>query len=86
MDTRRLVLFVIFSMSILMLWEAWQRQHAPAEITQQISSNAPTDNSVPSQSTNATVIAKTEMPAESDYKLASGQRISVVTDLYKADI
>ena len=86
MDTRRLVLFVIFSMSILMLWEAWQRQHAPAEFTQQISSNAPTDNSVPSQSTNATVIAKTEMPAESDYKLASGQRISVVTDLYKADI
>ncbi|MEI6227808.1 MAG: membrane protein insertase YidC [Methylophilaceae bacterium] len=85
MDTRRLVLFVIFSMSILMLWEAWQRQHTPAEITQQISSNAPMDNSVPSQSTSAAVVAK-EMPAESDYKLLSGQRISVVTDLYKADI
>ncbi|MCX7186712.1 MAG: membrane protein insertase YidC [Methylophilales bacterium] len=86
MDTRRLVLFVIFSMSILMLWEAWQRQHTPIEITQQISSNAPMDNSVPSQSTSAAVVAKTEMPAESDYKLLSGQRISVVTDLYKADI
>ena len=86
MDTRRLVLFVIFSMSILMLWEAWQRQHTPAEITQKISSNAPMDNSVPSQSTSAAVVAKTEMPAESDYKLLSGQRISVVTDLYKADI
>ena len=86
MDTRRLVLFVIFSMSILMLWEAWQRQHTPAEITQQISSNSPMDNSVPSQSTSAAVVAKTEMPAESDYKLLSGQRISVVTDLYKADI
>lgn len=86
MDTRRLVLFVIFSMSILMLWEAWQRQNTPAEITQQISSNAPTDNSVPSQSSNTAVLAKAEMPAESDYKLLSGQRISVVTDLYKADI
>ena len=86
MDTRRLVLFVIFSMSILMLWEAWQRQHTPAEITQKISRNAPMDNSVPSQSTSAAVVAKTEMPAESDYKLLSGQRISVVTDLYKADI
>lgn len=73
-------------MSILMLWEAWQRQHTPIEITQQISSNAPMDNSVPSQSTSAAVVAKTEMPAESDYKLLSGQRISVVTDLYKADI
>ena len=86
MDTRRLVLFVIFSMSILMLWEAWQRQHTPAEITQQISSNASMDNSVPSQSNSAAVVAKTELPAESDYKLLSGQRISVVTDLYKADI
>lgn len=86
MDTRRLVLFVIFSMSILMLWEAWQRQHTPAENTQQISSNAPMDTSVPSQATSAAAVAKTEMPAESDYKLLSGQRISVVTDLYKADI
>lgn len=33
MDTRRLILFVIFSFSIVMLWEAWQKQqialHAP---------------------------------------------------------
>ena len=29
MDTQRLILFVIFSFSILMLWDAWQREHRP---------------------------------------------------------
>jgi YidC/Oxa1 family membrane protein insertase len=73
-------------MSILMLWEAWQRQHSPAEITQQISNNVAIDASVPVQPTSAVVASKAEMPAESNYKLLSGQRISVTTDLYKADI
>lgn len=86
MDTRRLVLFVIFSMSILMLWEAWQRQHAPVEPTQQTSSNIRTDSSVPSQNADTVSATKTELPAETDYKLLTGQRISVTTDLYKADI
>ncbi len=30
MDTQRLILFIIFSFSLLMLWEAWQREHRPA--------------------------------------------------------
>ncbi len=85
MDTRRLILFVIFSMSILMLWDAWQRQHAPAEVVPQVSSNV--DNSVPGQAVNtATSTNKAELPVEGDYKLLSAQRISVTTDLYKADI
>lgn len=86
MDTRRLVLFVIFSMSILMLWEAWQRQHAPAELVPQATSVA-VDGSVPSQSGGAAAnVVKTEIAGNNDYKLTSGQRISVTTDVYKADI
>ena len=85
MDTRRLILFVIFSMSILMLWDAWQRQHAPAEVVPQVSTNV--DNSVPGQTVNTVTSAnKAELPVEGDYKLLSAQRISVTTDLYKADI
>ncbi len=86
MDTRRLVLFVIFSMSILMLWEAWQRQHAPVEITQQVSSKASTDGSVPSQTVNSASANKADLAVDSDYKLLTGQRISVTTDLYHAVI
>lgn len=86
MDTRRLVLFVIFSMSILMLWEAWQRQHAPAEVVPQTSSIA-VDASVPNQSIGAVAnVVKTDIAGNDDYKLLAGQRISVTTDLFKADI
>ena len=35
MDTRRLILFVIFSFSIMMLWDSWQKKNAPAATTQQ---------------------------------------------------
>ncbi|HSI42963.1 MAG TPA: membrane protein insertase YidC [Methylotenera sp.] len=89
MDTRRLILFVIFSMSILMLWDAWQRQHAPIEPAQQTSSVA--DSSVPAGTTSNTSVnsadaAKAESTTDTGYKLLSGQRISVTTDLYKADI
>ncbi len=79
MDTKRLVLFVIFSMSILMLWDAWQRQNAPVAVTQQAVTNHTTPDA-------ASVVSGTNVPMEADYKLASGQRISVTTDLYKADI
>ena len=41
-DNQKLVLFLVFTFSLVMLWEAWQRQHAPqppsastAETTQQ---------------------------------------------------
>ncbi|MBC7697866.1 MAG: membrane protein insertase YidC [Bacteroidia bacterium] len=84
MDTRRLILFVIFSMSILMLWDAWQRQHAPAEVVPQVSSNI--DNSVPGQTVSATTANNAVLPSEGDYKLLTGQRISVTTDLYNAVI
>ena len=29
MDTQRLILFVVFSFSALMLWEAWQKETRP---------------------------------------------------------
>lgn len=86
MDTKRLVLFVIFSMSILMLWETWQRQHAPAEPIPQTSSVA-VDASVPSQASGTvTNAAKTDIADNNDYKLLTGQRITVTTDLFKANI
>lgn len=81
MDTKRLVLFVIFSFSILMLWEAWQRDRTPetpAAVQQQ-------DASVP-QSVTGEPAAQTELPTESGFRLESGQRITVKTDLFKAEI
>jgi len=79
MDTRRLVLFVIFSMSILMLWDAWQRDNAPAPLTQ---TTAATNADSPNVSAN--VVA--DLPVSADYALKSAQRIEVKTDLFNAEI
>ena len=51
MDTQRLILFVIFSFSALMLWEAWQRETrppvpVPAATTPAKPSDVPTSTAV----------------------------------------
>jgi YidC/Oxa1 family membrane protein insertase len=81
MDTRRLVLFVIFSMSILMLWDAWQRENTPTEKVAQV---APAVANQPPDAVRPSVVS--DAPVNGDYKLQLGQRIHVTTDLFKADI
>lgn len=85
MDTKRLVLFVIFSMSILMLWDAWQTHNAPVVVTRINTTNL--TETVPGQEVSA-VGANNAINAtvETGYKLLTSQRIRVTTDLYQADI
>ena len=87
MDTKRLILFVIFSFSILMLWDAWQRQHAPQPEIAAVQHAE--DGSVPQAPQGTPAIAEkqqAEMPLESGFRLQTGQRVSVDTDLFHADI
>ena len=84
MDTKRLILFIIFSFSILMLWDAWQRQHAPIATVSETQHSE--DGSIPQAAKGAAASTKAEMPQESGFKLQNGQRISIETDLFKADI
>ncbi|MGB2833687.1 MAG: membrane protein insertase YidC [Methylotenera sp.] len=88
MDTKRLILFVIFSMSILMLWDAWQRQHAPAVAVQQTSQtgNQSLSNETLNQTPTIANVGDANSSIASEFKLLSGQRIKVTTDLFKADI
>ncbi|MEK9825731.1 MAG: membrane protein insertase YidC [Methylotenera sp.] len=79
MDTRRLVLFVIFSMSILMLWDAWQRDNAPTTPAQTVAAAG-------SASSAAPAAVSADLPVNADYALKSAQRIEVTTDLFKAEI
>ncbi|MFW5432381.1 MAG: membrane protein insertase YidC [Methylophilaceae bacterium] len=85
MDIRRLVLFVIFSFSIMMVWDAWQVKNAPKTVaTEATTSTTAVDASIP--------IASTETAASSaavdtgQFKLEAGERIKVSTDLYRAEI
>ena len=86
MDTRRLVLFVIFSFSIMMLWDAWQKQHAPIAPVQQGVQTPSGELSTGNVSNNTATSSANEATNEGSFKLEKGQRIKVSTDLFEAEI
>jgi YidC/Oxa1 family membrane protein insertase len=84
MDPKRLILFVIFSFSILMLWEAWQRDHTPQPVPQSQQAQLPqsaADPAVPQPASGTPAAVQ-----ETGFSLPKGQRIRVKTDLIQAEI
>jgi YidC/Oxa1 family membrane protein insertase len=94
MDTQRLILFAIFSFSLVMLWEAWTRDNrppAPPPVTASATTAAPRPADVPPPPTGAGAIPATTSagvpPATTGAPAASAARpVTVKTDLYTAEI
>ena len=101
MDTKKLVLFMIFSTSLLFLWDAWQReQHPPSPGTPaaKVSANGPSartqdetpvpgDGLVSAQPGKGASSANGTSPvAETGGKLESGEKILVKTNMITAEI
>ena len=75
MDTKRLILFVIFSFSLMLLWDSFQKQDI--ELAKPLSS----DESLPQLS--ADLSAKSELPeTASKFSLNRGDSININTDLF----
>src|ERR1039457_6715005 len=54
MDTQRLILFCVFSFSLLLLWDAWQKEHrTPVPISPQSAEQGAVQATVPSPSVQA---------------------------------
>jgi len=83
MDTQRLVLLFIFGFSVLMLWEAWQREHTPKPPAQAVQPAAPSA-AKPAPSTTAP--AAGAVPAAAAAPTEKGETIRVTTDLVVAEI
>ncbi len=86
MDTRRLILLLIFSFSLVMLWDAWQKYNQPkapvAPVAAQTGTAAPQPTaSLQTPSTAAAPTAVTSTPAT-----AAGETVSIKTDVLTADI
>jgi YidC/Oxa1 family membrane protein insertase len=86
MDTQRLILFLVFSFSILMLWDTWERQHAPQPAPQtqaqvQDIPAAPAKAGQPGVVTPGVVT-----PAAESFTLGAGEKIHVKTDMIEAQI
>ena len=86
MDTRRLILFVIFSFSILMLWDAWQQKNNPVLEPQATVQTAPAAANDSVAATGNVNDANQTIVNEGGFRLTSGQRIKVKTDLFEAEI
>jgi len=92
MDTQRLILFFVFSFSLLMLWDSWQKEHRPpvppsAQIGQQASAaaNVPSP-SVPTQATPAAQQSPGNAIPPATAVEGKGEILKVKTDDFIADI
>lgn len=95
MDSQRLVLFFVFTMSVFLLYESWQRDQQSASRAPAVVAATPTPSSTqapqaadPAIPTPAATLAPTPAPAAPTAATASdgGQLIRVETDLYRAQI
>ncbi|MBK9522394.1 MAG: membrane protein insertase YidC [Rhodocyclaceae bacterium] len=89
MDNRRLILLLVFSFSLVMLWDAWQRQvMTPATAVPGAAAKTQGDGSakgaVPTSSSTANATAA--VPAAVDGTKSNLPNLKVTTDLYKAEI
>lgn len=89
MDTQRIIAFVVFSFSILMLWEAWQEHNLP----KQTEVATPSTSSVGQSSSSEDGLLPTPsqllkgMPGVPEsQQTAKGGRAKVVTDVLTAEI
>ncbi len=82
MDNKRLVVFIIFSLSILLLWQKWQVAHTPQVQEAQQESAAPTPDAKLTGKPQASGQGAVDASAE----LQKGQTISVKTDVMQAGI
>lgn len=74
MDSKRLIVFVIFSFSLIYLWQMWQQENLPPAIA------VTSGNGQPATSTTAAPVT------EGTQQLVRGQRIRVTTDVLDVEL
>src|SRR5208282_2966827 len=79
MDTKRLVLLFIFGFSLLMLWDAWEKEHRPRPVPQAPQASSPTAVSTPGKPATAQGIASGSIPPAAAATV-EGKTIEVRTD------
>jgi YidC/Oxa1 family membrane protein insertase len=89
MDNRRLILLVVFSFSLVMLWDAWQKYNHPNVPVQTAAVSATArDSSVPVPSSALSApVSTSSVPAVAAISTQSkGEVVSVKTDLFVAEV
>jgi YidC/Oxa1 family membrane protein insertase len=85
MDTQRLVLLLIFGFSVLMLWEAWEKEHRPKPPAVASSTQAVPAPAKPPVAASPAAPSRSSVPA-GDSAAQKGELVHVQTDVVLADI
>ena len=88
MDTQRLILFFVFGFSLLMLWDAWEKDHRPKpapQVQASVPASVPTPAGKPGGQPAAAPAAAGSVPG-ADATASKGETIVVRTDLVVAEI
>src|SRR3954464_12686541 len=90
MDTQRLILLFIFGFSVLMLWEAWEKEHRPKPAVTSPAASAQQGVPTPSAPASPGTAASPKPPVSAvpavDSAAKSGETVRVTTDLLVADV
>jgi len=83
MDLQRLFLFIIFTFSLVMVWDGWQRYQHPEHYIQQ---DVKTDKELPKPQVTLPAGAGQVAIAQQPVRQATGKTIHVRTDMLEAEI
>lgn len=83
MDNRRLILFLIFSFSIFMLWDAWQKHNLPPAPAPVAAQTAQPGGAVPAPSSTTSSSAA---PVDGKVVSSTAQTVEIATDLVVAQL
>lgn len=87
MDQRRLILFLVFSFSLVMLWEGWIKHNNPAPAAQATAAaGAAADGSVPTPSAGLAAGQNAVPGGQPAAATATAPRAVVETDLLRAEV
>jgi len=87
MDTQRIIAFIVFSFSILLLWESWQDYNKPKPVIEAQAKN----QNAQSQAASAELPVpgqglKPSAPAADNGQIVRGARARIITDVLDAEI
>jgi YidC/Oxa1 family membrane protein insertase len=89
MDSQRLILFFVFSVSVFLLLDAWQRDQRPSapQATQAAPKPAtPTSPAIPAPSDKLLASQEAKPSPEGSTALASGETVKIETDILRAEL
>ena len=79
MDSKRLIVFMILSMSIVFLWQEWEtRRHPPQSVS--------TQTATPAKAATGQAAPAAAAASDNNAKLQNGERLRVTTDMLVAEI